>query len=98
MSKPLSERELLESQIKIYEFYAGLIGRAVRTGGSAGAKLPKWDEQRAEEYKRLADELRTRLAELDAREADAPATDPGVTSAASSPTSGSNIDSTASPE
>jgi hypothetical protein len=98
MSKPLSERELLESQIKIYEFYAGLIDRAVRTGGSAGAKLPKWDEQRAEEYKRLADELRTRLAELDAREANAPATVPGVTSATSSPTSGSDVDSTASPE
>ncbi len=98
MSKPLSERELLKIQIKTYEFYAGLIDRAVHTGASASAKLPKWDEQRAEEYKRLADDLRARLAELDQREASAPATAPGVTTAVSSPTSGSNIESTASPE
>lgn len=72
MSKPLSERELLQIQIKTYEFYAGLIDRAV--GGTHSAKLPKWDEQRAEEYKQLADQLRARLAELDEREAAAPAT------------------------
>ena len=76
MSKSVSERELIEMQIKTYEFYAGLIDRAV--GGSAQTIMPKWDEQRAEEYKRLADELRARLAELDAKEAAAPATDPGA--------------------
>jgi hypothetical protein len=92
----MSERELLENQIKIYEFYAGLIGRAVHSGASASAKLPKWDEQRAEEYKRLADELRARLATLPAQEADAPATVPGVTTSASGPTSGSDSESTAS--
>ena len=74
MTQPLSERELLESQIKAYEFYARLIDRAV--GGSAAAIMPKWDEQRAQDYARLADELRARLAALDEKTADAPATDP----------------------
>lgn len=96
MSKPVSERELLELQIKAYEFYAGLIDRAVIGGSSAN--MPKWDDQRAYEYQRLADELRARLAELDAKEADAPATEPGSVSVTSSPTSGTNIDATASPE
>jgi len=97
MSKPMSERELLEIQIKTYEFYAGLIARAV--GGGTSAKLPKWDEQRAEEYKRLADELRARLVELDEREANAPATTPDVTDTdmATSPAAGSTAGSTASP-
>lgn len=75
MSKPLTERELLAIQIKTYDFYAGLIDRAV--GGTHSAKLPKWDEQRAEEYKQLADQLRARLAELDEREAAAPVSNPG---------------------
>ena len=76
MPKPVTERELLEMQIKTYEFYARLIDRAV--GGAASAILPKWDEERAREYEMLASELRTRLAELDAHEADAPADDPGA--------------------
>ncbi len=71
MSKSLNERELLQSQIKTYEFYAGLIDRAV--GGGTHSRLPKWDELRAEEYRRLAEELRVRLAELTAQEGDAPA-------------------------
>lgn len=78
MSKPVSERELLLSQIQRYEFYAGLIDRAV--GGASSAKLPRWDMQRAEEYKRMADELRAQLATLDEREANAPATEPIITS------------------
>lgn len=77
MSKPVSERELLLSQIQRYEFYAGLIDRAV--GGAASAKLPRWDVQRAEEYMRMAEELRAQLAALDEREATAPATTPGIT-------------------
>lgn len=85
MSNPLSERELLKIQIKTYEFYAGLIDRAV--GGSHAAKLPKWDEQRAEEYKQLADQLRARLAELDEREADASAVNPSVVESTPSPAS-----------
>lgn len=78
MSKPVSERELLISQIQRYEFYAGLIDRAV--GGATSARLPRWDVQRAEEYKQMAEELRAQLAALDEREANAPATTPGITS------------------
>lgn len=66
-------RELLRMQIQTYDFYAGLIDRAV--GGTAAAKMPRWDEQRAIEYKELADQLRAQLAELDAQAAAAtPAT------------------------
>jgi hypothetical protein len=66
MSKPLSERELIQLQIQAYDFYAGLIDRAV--GHGSGPKLPRWDEERALEYKMLADQLRQRLAELEARD------------------------------
>jgi hypothetical protein len=62
----LDEKELLRQQIKAFEFYAGLIDRAV--GGGAQATLPRWDEQRALEYRALADQLRARLAELEAAE------------------------------
>ena len=64
MSNPLSERELLKIQIQTYEFYARLIDRAV--GGGSSPVMPRWDEQRATEYSQLAEQLRKRLAELDA--------------------------------
>ncbi len=83
MSKQVSERELLQLQIQAYEFYAGLIDRAVGTG-THEAKLPKWDEQRALEYRQLADQLRERLAELekdDPQELDAPGVIPVPTPA-----------------
>ncbi|MGO8948468.1 MAG: hypothetical protein ACLQUY_12570 [Ktedonobacterales bacterium] len=67
MSKPVSKRELLEMQIKTYEFYAGLIDRAI--GGSRANTMPKWDEQRAVEYRQLAEELREQLAEMDKQDA-----------------------------
>jgi hypothetical protein len=78
MKKQLSERELIELQIQAYEFYAGLIDRAVGGGGHE-ARLPRWDEQRALEYRQLAEQLRQRLAELEAEDeaaADAPGTEP----------------------
>ena len=65
----MDEKELLRQQIKAFEFYAGLIDRAV--GGGTQAKLPRWDEQRALEYRALADQLRARLAELEAAELEA---------------------------
>jgi hypothetical protein len=86
MSKPLTKRELLEAQVKTYEFYAGLIDRAVTGTYGPNAKLVKWDEQRALEYRHLADELRAQLAALDEEEANAPAIDPGVTEEVESPT------------
>lgn len=67
MAQQASEKELLKLQIQAYEFYAGLIDRAV-TSGAHEAVMPKWDEQRAIEYMRLADQLRTRLAEIEREE------------------------------
>jgi hypothetical protein len=67
MAQQASEIELLKLQIQAYEFYAGLIDRAV-TSGAHDAVMPKWDEQRAIEYKRLADQLRARLADLERAE------------------------------
>jgi hypothetical protein len=66
MGNTPSERELLQIQIKAYEFYAGLIDRAV--SGTSSVTMPKWDVQRAAEYKQLADELRRKLAELNEQE------------------------------
>lgn len=66
--QPEDEMELLRLQIQAYEFYAGLIDRAV-TNGAREAIMPKWDEQRAIEYKQLADQLRERLAQLEQEDA-----------------------------
>ncbi len=96
MPKPLTERELLQIQIQSYEFYARLIDRAV--GGSSAAIMPKWDEERAREYKRLADELRERLAEMDARAANTPATNPVEAELVSGPSSQTTGVSSPSPE
>ena len=72
--QPATEKELLRLQIQAYEFYSGLIDRAV-TNGAHETIMPKWDEQRALEYMRLAEQLRQRLAQLE-RE-DGAATDTG---------------------
>ncbi|HEX8727768.1 MAG TPA: hypothetical protein VF739_04055 [Ktedonobacterales bacterium] len=69
-AQPADEKELLRLQIQAYEFYAGLIDRAV-TNGAREAIMPKWDEQRAVEYKQLADQLRERLAQLEQEDAKA---------------------------
>ncbi|MGH2505792.1 MAG: hypothetical protein ACRDID_25035 [Ktedonobacterales bacterium] len=69
--QPEDEKELLRLQIQAYEFYAGLIDRAV-TNGAREAIMPKWDEQRAIEYKQLADQLRERLAQLEQEDAKTP--------------------------
>lgn len=70
----MDEKTLLRIQISSYEFYAGLIERAV--GGGTQAKLPRWDEQRAAEYRELAEQLRRRLAELEAQDQAGPPTEP----------------------
>jgi len=77
MSEQLSERELIQLQIQAYEFYAGLIDRAV-VSGAKEAIMPKWDDQRAIEYRNLSEQLRQRLAELEATDAQA-LNAPGVT-------------------
>ena len=86
MAKPLTRRELLKLQIQTYDFYAGLIDRAV--GGAHTTKLPRWDEERAEEYKRLVEQLRAQLDAMSEEEANAPVVEPNVTVAVESPTSG----------
>ena len=83
MSKQLSERDLIRLQIQAYEFYAGLIDRAV-IDGAHEAKMPRWDEQRAVEYRQLAEQLRKRLAELEAEEPEA-AEAPAVVSPPTAP-------------
>jgi hypothetical protein len=88
----MDEKELLRAQIKAYEYYARLIARAV--GGGTAATLPRWDEQRAAEYQALADQLRQRLAELEAQDtaesvAGAPAAPLTRDSAASEPATAS---------
>lgn len=65
MAQPVTDKELLRLQIQAYEFYAGLIGRAVGSGAH-DAKMPRWDEQRAIEYRELAEQLRQQLADLEA--------------------------------
>jgi hypothetical protein len=63
----VDEKELLKAQIKAYEYYASLIERAI--GGGTQPKLPRWDEQRAQEYRDLVVQLKQRLAELEAQDA-----------------------------
>lgn len=80
----MDEQELLKIQIQSYEFYAGLIERAV--GGGASAKLPRWDEQRALEYRALADQLRQQLAQLQSQAPVVPTSQPAdAAGAADSP-------------
>jgi hypothetical protein len=83
MTKQLSERELIELQIQAYEFYAGLIDRAVESGAHE-AHMPRWDEQRAVEYRQPSQQLLCPLAEAEAEDAAAaeePATVPVPTPA-----------------
>lgn len=91
MAKQLTERDLIQLQIQTYDFYASLIDRAV--GAGAGPKMPRWDEERALEYKRLADQLRERLADLEARHPEflaQVATQPVTADPARSPEAGSD--------
>jgi hypothetical protein len=94
--KPLTERELIELQIKTYDFYARLIDRAI--GGAAAAKLPKWDVERAREYEQLANDLRARLAEMDEQALNAPATDPVAVDVTAGPESSTSSTEGPSPE
>jgi hypothetical protein len=60
----MTEKERLEAQARSFEFYAGLIEKAV----GRGARLPVWDKMTAEDYRRQAQELRRRAAALAERE------------------------------
>jgi hypothetical protein len=61
----MTERELLQIQIRSYEFYADLITRSV-TG--TGNELPRWNQDKAELYLQLADQYRQRLKALEVAE------------------------------
>jgi hypothetical protein len=61
----MTERELLQMQIRTFEFYADLILRA--TSGT-GDELPRWNHGAAEKYLQLAEQYRKRLDALDAAE------------------------------
>jgi uncharacterized membrane protein len=56
----MTEKERLEIQARSFEFYAGLIERAV----GRGAPLPVWGPMTAEEYRQMAQEYRQRAAHL----------------------------------
>ena len=56
----MTEKERLETQARSFDFYAGLIERAV----GRGAPLPVWGPMTAGEYRQLADEYRRRAARL----------------------------------
>ena len=60
----MTEKERLETQARSFEFYAGLIERAV----GRGAPLPVWGPMTAEEYRDLARQYRQRAAQLGERE------------------------------
>jgi len=60
----MTEKERLEKQAQSFEFYAGLIERAV----GRGAPLPVWGPTTAEEYRRLAQEYRRRAVLLEKQE------------------------------
>ncbi len=60
----MTEKERLEKQAQSFEFYAGLIERAV----GRGAPLPVWGPTTAEEYRHLAQEYRRRAALLGEQE------------------------------
>lgn len=56
----MTEKERLETQARSFEFYAGLIERAI----GRGAALPVWGPMTAEEYRDLARQYRERAAAL----------------------------------
>jgi hypothetical protein len=56
----MTEKERLEIQARSFDFYAGLIERAV----GRGAPLPVWGPMTAEEYRQQAQEYRRRAALL----------------------------------
>lgn len=61
----MTEKELLQMQVRSYEFYADLIERA---SGGTSDELPKWNSERAQQYRQLADQYRKRLETIEASE------------------------------
>jgi uncharacterized protein YdbL (DUF1318 family) len=61
----MTEKELLQMQISSFEFYADLIERS--SNGTAD-ELPRWNTEKAQQYRQLAEQYRRRLAEIEAAE------------------------------
>ncbi len=61
----MTEKELLQMQIRSYEFYADLIERAA---GGTSDELPRWNNEKALRYRQLAEAYRQRLTEIEAAE------------------------------
>ncbi|HEU5200075.1 MAG TPA: hypothetical protein VFU32_10575 [Ktedonobacterales bacterium] len=82
----MTEKERLETQARSFEFYAGLIERAI----GRGAALPVWGPMTAEEYRDLARQYRERAAALPEQEQtaahEAPNQSAAANMAAASPT------------
>ena len=64
-ARKMTEKERLETLARSFDFYAGLIEKAV----GRGASLPVWDGKTAEEYRQQAREYRMRAALLAEKEA-----------------------------
>lgn len=71
----MTEKELLQMQIRSYDFYADLIERA---SGGTGDELPRWNSEKALRYRALAAEYRRRLAAVEAAEAAQPTPSPHI--------------------
>ena len=61
----MTEKELLQMQIRSYDFYADLIERAA---GGTSNELPKWNSERSQQYRQLAAQYRQRLEAVEAAE------------------------------
>lgn len=61
----MTEKELLQMQIRSMVFYADLIERA---SGGAADELPRWNTEKALQYRQLAEQYRKRLADIEAAE------------------------------
>ena len=62
----MTEKELLQMQMRSYDFYADLIECAAR---GAADELPSWNHAKALRYRKLAAEYRQRLDAVEAAEA-----------------------------
>jgi len=61
----MTEKEFMQMQIRSYEFYADLIERS---SGGTGDELPRWNTEKAEQYRLLVEQYRRRLAAIEAAE------------------------------
>jgi hypothetical protein len=58
----MTEKEYLKIQIRSYEFYADLIASSVE---EIGDKLPRWNGEKIQQYRRLVEEYKQRLAAIE---------------------------------